>query len=1072
MKRFIIAAAIAISVFVSCSEPNEGNPVLEEKHITIKAFGENAVTRTTRDSDGKILWSPNEAISLFYHTGTDGGSKFISVNEAKAAQTDFSGVISVMSGVIEGGVANPRYFYGIYPYNTENSVDADGKIVTVVRDNQDGVPNTFADGHYVSIGKSQGLEMGFYNLCGGFKFRLTREDVTKVTLKGNNGEILAGKVKVVVGDDNVPLVDEIIDGKTELVMTCPEGSVFQTGVDYFFVILPQTLSKGLTFTMETAGGLVGERVVEVSVDIPRSYFSYSDSPVDTGVEYGLSGNIVFAYPVIKEACVRNWDTDGDGELSYAEAAAVTSLGSTFSEKVWWTNDVSFDEFQYFTGITELKHKNAFEGADKITSITLPNSLTSIGIAAFKGCDKLTHIVIPSSVTEIDINAFSGCSGLTSIDVPESVTTIGSGAFRGCSGLTSIVIPSSVTTIESGTFENCAGLTSIEIPDAVTSIKYRAFYGCSKLSSIDIPDSVTTIGQYAFYGCSSLASIIIPGSVTTIDEHTFSGCTSLTSVDIPSSVTTIGISAFSGCTGLASIEIPSSVTTIQSFAFRDCSSLTSIDIPDSVTSIGSYTFFKCSSLSSIEIPRTITVLSDHLFDGCSSLAEVQLPSTITNIGANCFQSCSSLTQIIIPDSVTSIGDEAFIYAGLKSIRIPSGVVSIGTNTFYSCTELTGAVLPEGLKTIGDSAFGYCGKLTQINLPESLTTIGRAAFKYCSLTNVNIPENVTSISEDAFSQFECSIESFSGKFASSDGNCIIVDNVLIALVLDGLSSYRIPDGVTRIGEGIYVKYDLTIPASVTTIGQHFGVKGNLTVLASEPPIFDTVYNSNLSYSNSDYIYVPYNSVDAYKTADIWSKHASQIKPLEVPQVSFNDSAVKSICVANWDTNQDGELSVTEMAAVTTLGDVFMNNTSITSFDEFRYFTGLTSLYDSFSRCTNLTSITLPESVKTISGAFYHCSSLVTVNLPSGLQTIGTYSFVSCTSLKSVTIPASVTSIGSNAFASCTGLEQIVLLPTTPPTFSESCFYNVNCPIYVPKGTLDAYKEAGMGKIPVGLLVEMTQ
>lgn len=1068
MKRFIIVAAIAIFIFVSCSERNEGNPVLEERYITIKAFVENAVTRTTRDSDGKVLWLPNDAISLFYHTGTDGGSKFTSVNETKAARTGFSGVINVISGFVEGGVENPRYFYGIYPYNVENSVDADGKIVTVVRDNQEGMPNTFADGHYVSIGKSQGLEMGFYNLCGGFKFRLTREDVTKVTLKGNNGEILAGKVKVAIGDDNVPLVDEIIDGKTELVMTCPEGAAFQTGVDYYLVMIPQTLSSGLTFTMETADGLLGERVVDVSVDIPRSYFSYSDSPVDTGVEYGLSGNIVFAYPEIKAICVRNWDTDGDGELSYAEAAAVKSLGSTFSGKTWFKN-MSFDELQYFTGLTNLDH--AFSAGEGLTSVILPNSLTSLGVSAFSGCDELTHIVIPSSVTEIGINAFSGCSGLTSIDVPESVTTIGSGAFRDCSGLTSIVIPSSVTTIESGTFENCAGLTSIEIPDAVTSIKYRAFYGCSKLSSIDIPDSVTTIGQYAFQDCSSLASIIIPGSVTTIEDYTFSGCTSLTSVDIPSSVTTIGISAFSGCTGLASIVIPSSVTTIQSFAFRGCSSLTSIDIPDSVTSIGSYTFKNCSSMSSIEIPSTITVLSDHLFDGCSSLAEVQLPSTITNIGANCFQSCSSLTQIIIPDSVTSIGDEAFIYAGLKSIRIPSGVVSIGTNTFYSCTELTGAVLSEGLKTIGDSAFGYCGKLTQINLPESLTTIGRAAFKYCSLTNVNIPENVTSISEDAFSQFECSIESFSGKFASSDGNCIIVDNVLIALVLDGLSSYRIPDGVTRIGEGIYAKYDLTIPASVTAIGQRFGVKGNLTVLASEPPTIDDV-NSNLSYSNSDYIYVPYNSVDAYKTANIWSKHASQIKPLEVPQVSFNDSAVKSICIANWDTNQDGELSVTEMAAVTSLGDVFKNNTSITSFDEFRYFTGLTSLYDSFSKCTNLTSITLPESVKTISGAFYQCSSLVTVNLPSGLQTIGAYSFVSCTSLKSVTIPASVTSIGSNAFASCTGLEQIVLLPTTPPTFSESCFYNVNCPIYIPKGTLDAYKEAGMGKIPIGLLVEMTQ
>ena len=1022
MKRFIIAAAIAIFVFVSCAERNEGNPVFEERYITIKASGENAVTRTTRDSDGTVLWSPNEEISLFYHTGTDGGSKFTSVNETRVARTDFSGVINVISGVIEGGVVNPRYFYGIYPYNAENSVDAEGKIVTVVRDSQVGTPGTFADGHFVSIGKSRGLEMGFYNLCGGFKFRLLRDDVTKVTLKGNNGEVLGGKVKVAVGDDNVPLVDEIVDGKTELVMTCPEGAAFQTGVDYFFVILPQTLSGGLTFTMETSGGLVGERKVETSVEIIRSLFSYANDPVDTGVEYRhSSGNIVFASEDMKAVCVRNWDTDGDGELSYIEAAAVTSLGSTFSNKEWF-KQMSFDELQYFTGLTTLER--AFVSATGLTSVVLPKSLTSIGASAFKGCDNLTSIVIPDSVTTIDLSAFAGCSRLTSI-----------------------VIPDSVTTIDQSAFSNCSNLSSIEIPDSVISIGSAAFFGCSSLTSVEIPDSVTTIGSRAFYGCSGITSVVIPNSLRTIEEGVFNSCSALKSIIIPESVTSIGSAAFSGC-----------------------SSLTSMEIPISVTTIGSNAFHNCTNLTSIELPQTITIINNGLFSGCSRLANVQLPNTITSIGAYAFDGCSSLAGIVIPDSVTSIGDKAFAScSSLKSISIPGRVVSIGASAFQNCGELTSILLSEGLKTIGDKAFTSCVKMTNITLPESLNTIGEKAFSSCfELTGITIPENVTKVSEGAFSYCHA-LESFSGKFVSSDGKSIVVENVLIALITKGASSsYRIPDGIERIGIEITASCDLIVPASVTSIGRDFVVKKdcNLTMLPMVPPSVD-VYFTLLGSSR---IFVPEEAISAYKSAAGWSDYADRIFAIEAPSVSFSDPTVKGICVSNWDTNQDGELSESEMAAVTSLGDAFKNNTSITSFDELRYFTGLTALYDSFSRCSNLTSITLPESIKTISGAFYHCSSLKTVSLPSGLQSIGGYSFVSCTSLKSITIPASVTSIGSNEFASCTALEQVTLLPTTPPVFGDSCFFDTTCVIYVPKGTLEAYKAAGMNKIPIGRLVEM--
>ena len=200
----------------------------------------------------------------------------------------------------------------------------------------------------------------------------------------------------------------------------------------------------------------------------------------------------------------------------------------------------------------------------LKSIILPNSIISIegmkygymyftdGPATFEEHEtayisafphSLTSVTIPNSVTSIGDHAFRGCSGLTSVTIPNSVTSIGSGAFYGCSGLTSVTIPNSVTSIGGGAFQRCSGLTSVTIPNSVTSIGDYAFQGCSGLTSVTIPNSVTSIGDYAFQGCSGLTSVTIPNSVTSVGNYAFKGCSSLTSVTIPNSVTSIGRDAF-------------------------------------------------------------------------------------------------------------------------------------------------------------------------------------------------------------------------------------------------------------------------------------------------------------------------------------------------------------------------------------------------------------------------------------------------------------------------------------------------------------------------------------------------
>lgn len=175
--------------------------------------------------------------------------------------------------------------------------------------------------------------------------------------------------------------------------------------------------------------------IKITQDENNVYFELADGTVITISKTGQSADpnvIQFEDALVKAICITNWDTDGDGELSYEEAAAVTTIGTEFSEKGIY----AFNELQYFTGLTSIPN-DAFLNCNELLSIKLPDNIISINVAAFRGCASLKKIHIPANVESIKLQAFYGCISLISIDIPASVKTIQAGAFSNCRKLASV-----------------------------------------------------------------------------------------------------------------------------------------------------------------------------------------------------------------------------------------------------------------------------------------------------------------------------------------------------------------------------------------------------------------------------------------------------------------------------------------------------------------------------------------------------------------------------------------------------------------------------------------------------------
>ena len=751
-------------------------------------------------------------------------------------------------------------------------------------------------------------------------------------------------------------------------------------------------------------------------------------------------------------------SDLTAEVTYRGSSS-KDYSNEYSGSVVIPESVTYNSKTYC--VTSIGHF-AFNGCSRLTSLTIPNSVTSIGMSAFSGTawynnqsDGLiyagkvaysyrgtmpqhTHIELAEGTLGIAGSIFYDCDGLTSVTIPNSVISIGDNAFYDCDALTSVTIPNSVTSIGYEAFSSCDGLTSVTIGNCVINIDDKAFYNCSSLTSITIPNSVISIGEYAFDGTKwynmQPGNIVYTGKVAYKYRGTMEAGTHIKLKD-----GTLGIAggAFRDCSNLSSIYLTNSVTSIGDNAFYGCRRLTSVTIPNSVTSIGNYAFQYCSSLTSVTIHDGVTSIGSSAFSKCSSLTSVTIPNSVTSIGDGAFHDCTSLTSVTIPNSVTSIGNSAFSYcSSLISVTIPNSVTSIGYDTFYDCSNLTSITIGSSVTSIDDRAFYNCDGLTSVNILDIAAWCNIKFSNYSSnplyyakhlymngkeITELTIPDGVTSIGEYAF--YGCS----------------------------GLTSVAIGNGVTSIGEdafsGCSGLTSVTIGSSVTSIGNHaFNGCNNLQTIASHaipPPSIGTNTFSS-SICDEVILYVPNGFKPVYETVSGWENFKNIIEKdfgndaSQEEVISFADSKVKKICVANWDTNGDGELSTVEAASIESVSNVFEGNKEIKSFNEFSYFTGLKEIEDkAFYCCENLNTIILPDNVNCIGEyAFGYCPSLYSLTIPNNVVKIKKNAFINCSSLTSVSIPEGVESIEECVFFHCSGLINVVI-PNTVKSIGEQSF-----------------------------------
>ena len=734
---------------------------------------------------------------------------------------------------------------------------------------------------------------------------------------------------------------------------------------------------------------------------------------------------------------------------------------------------------------------AFMRCSNLTSITLPDGITTVGRWACYGCTGLTSMTVPAGVTEIVRDAFTGSSNLEKVYLPLSLTSVGQDAFTD-SGLTDVYYAGTEAKWESvtvsttgntpllnatmhyeylctsghdyvdGTCTRCGGEepgiggycgdpsvnsgknVSWTLKDGVLTISgtgAMADYASASepwyiyrnvITSAVVGEGVTTLGQAAFDECEKLQTVELPSTLTVIGKWAFSGCADLTAIDIPDSVHTIGAAAFGHCDMLTSVTIPAGVTEILGSTFYTCERLETVKLLGNITTIGDSAFGYCYKLKNFTIPSTVTSIGKYAFRSCWGLTGVTIPAGVTVVNYGTFHNCTNLVSVKLPSGLTKIDESAFESCGkLAEINLPSTLTTVGPEAFASCKQLESLVLPDSVTGIGKYAFSGCEKLTSVILPKNLASIPEGTFNFCPITEIEIPASVTSIATKAFGYCRSLTE------ITFLGNAPAFAADAFKEVANATALY--PRTGTGWAEAVKSTYGGTVTWKMyCPNGQH-----------SFEEIVDEAHLVSEATCAQGAVYkklCPCGEVSATETF-IYGEAGDHTRDKNHKCTLCGH--IGGFCGIGSQNNgknvswtlKDGVLTISGTGAM----DNYNSVTYKAPWDAYAseivsvvVENGITSIGDSaFFRFGSLESVSIADTVTGIgSSAFSYCKELTDLKLPAGLLKIENDAFSNCEKLESVEIPAGVTSIGSVAFLNCEALTSVVI-PGSVSSIGQAAF-----------------------------------
>ncbi len=810
------------------------------------------------------------------------------------------------------------------------------------------------------------------------------------------------------------------------------------------------------------------------------YLTYEDKYYELNVVLNITIEpnefIDFADAEVKRICVENWDTNGDGELSYAEAAAVTDLGQVFKNNTIIT---FFEELAFFTGINEIP-EHAFTGCEKLQSVSIPNQVTKIGHNSFWSSG-LKSIYIPASVTESMSQEFYDCTQLESIVVDPNnpkydsrqncnaiIETATNKLISGCMNTT---IPNGVTTIGQNAFGVATGLTQIEIPHSVTTIEYEAFTAAG-LTSLVLPSSVQHLsGTNDFRGCADLESIIVEEGNPKYDSRNNCNAIIETSTNklvagckntiIPESVTTIGQWAFDYIVGLETISLPSNVETIEERAFCN-TGITTIDLPKSVSSIGNDAFLWCHKLNKVTVHWTTPISINTSAFPNRSQTTLYIPYGCKSIyeDAEVWKEFKEIVEMEMdPDASIDFADaevkricvenwdsneDGELSYGEAAAVTDLGQVFKSNKTIISFDEL---VYFSGLATISGYAFDGCNNLYTVILPSNINKICSGAFQNCyKLKKIIIPNVVEEIETAAFNNDQ------------------------------DLGEVSLSSSLKKIGEAAFSNCSslmmIIIPASVTSIYDNpFSgcSKIQSVVVENDNLVYDSRENSNAIIRTQDNeLIAGFSTTVIPNTVEIigegaFFKTVTERSEIVIPHsVTSIEKYAFTFCSALQ--------SITIPSSVTYISNhafSWASNLASIVVEEGN------TVYDSRDNCNAIIrtesneliagckNTVIPSSVTSIAnGAFWGCQNMNSINIPQSVISIGEGAFYFITSLSEITLPASLANIEKEAFSKCSALTKVTSKIAIPFEFGLKAFQGISssCILYIPLGTREAYISAG--------------